>query len=179
MNRIGGKSQHRRGRRRRGALRHRNARSAIKQVASGALRRHHQLPGQRRRAADQDGAGRQARRRRPAARPQGGRDHRARAPLHPRRRPDLAAAAPRHLLHRRSGAAHLRSEERQSASAHFGEAGGRGRRRHGRRGRRQGACRRGPDLAATAAAPAPARSVPSSTPALPGNWASPKRSRCW
>ena len=41
-------------------------RSAIKQVASGALRRHHQLPGERRRTADQDRAGRQARRRRPA-----------------------------------------------------------------------------------------------------------------
>ena len=34
MNRIGGKSQHRRGRRRRSALRHANRRSAIKQVAS-------------------------------------------------------------------------------------------------------------------------------------------------
>ena len=52
----------------------------------GALRRHHELPGQRRRAADQDGAGRQARRRRPASRPQGGRRDRARAALDPGRR---------------------------------------------------------------------------------------------
>ena len=43
------------------------------------LRRHHQLPRQRRRAADQDGAGRKARRRRPVARPQSRRSHRARS----------------------------------------------------------------------------------------------------
>ena len=42
--------------------------SAIKQVASGALRRDQRVSGERRRSADQDGAGRQARRRRPAAR---------------------------------------------------------------------------------------------------------------
>ena len=45
------------------------------------------------------------------------------APLHPRRRPHLAAAASRHLLHRRSGAADLRPEERQSAGAHRRQAG--------------------------------------------------------
>ncbi len=44
---------------------------AIKQVASGRLRRDARVPGQRRRHPDQDGAGRQARRGRPAARPQG------------------------------------------------------------------------------------------------------------
>ena len=53
------------------------------------------------------------------------------APLDSRRGLDLAAAASRHLLHRGSGAADLRSEERQSAGAHFGEAGGRSGRRHG------------------------------------------------
>ena len=37
----------------------------------GPLRRQHRLPDERRRAADQDGAGREARRGRPAARPQG------------------------------------------------------------------------------------------------------------
>ena len=37
----------------------------------GPLRRHRRVPGQRRPAPDQDGAGREARRRRPAARPQG------------------------------------------------------------------------------------------------------------
>ena len=46
-------------------------RSAIKQVASRALRRDDPLPRQLRPAADQDGPGRQARRGRPAARPQG------------------------------------------------------------------------------------------------------------
>ena len=70
---------------------------------------------------------------------------RAGAPLHPRRAADLAAAAPRHLLHRGPGAAHLRPEERQPARAHLGEAGGRGGRGHGGRGRGQGARRRGAD----------------------------------
>ncbi len=63
--------------------------------------------------------------------------------------------------------------------AHLGEAGGRSRRRHGRRRRRQGACRRRADRGddgGTGASPAQLRS---STPAFPGNWASPKRSRCW
>ena len=41
-----------------------------------------------------------------------------------RRRPDLAAAAPRHLFDRGPGAADLRPEERQPAGAHLGEAGG-------------------------------------------------------
>ena len=45
----------------------------------GPLRRHARIPGQCRSAADQDGAGRQARRRRPAARAQGQRDDRAAA----------------------------------------------------------------------------------------------------
>ena len=58
------------------------------------LRRHHGVSRQLRHDADQDGAGRQARRRRPAARPQGRRRHRQRPPLDARRRPDLAAAAP-------------------------------------------------------------------------------------
>ena len=101
----------------------------------GPVRRDHRIPGQRRRPPDQDGAGRQARRGRPAARPQGRQEHRPRAPLDAGRRPDLAAAAPRHLFDRGSGAAHPRPEERQSAGAHLGEAGLRGRRRHGRRRR--------------------------------------------
>ena len=121
-------------------------RSAVKQVASRTFRRHHQLPGQRRRVADQDGTGRKARRRRPASRPQGGRHHRPRPPLHARRGPDLPAAPPRHLLHRGSGAADLRPEERQPARPHLGQAGGRSGRRHRRRGRFQGACRRRPHL---------------------------------
>ncbi len=50
-----------------------------------AFRRHHQLPGQRRRVADQDRPGRQARRGRTVARPQSGRDHRARAAFDSRR----------------------------------------------------------------------------------------------
>ena len=81
----------------------------------GPVRRHRRIPGQRRRPADQDGAGRQARRGRPAARPQGRQGDRQGAPFDARRRPDLAAAAPRHLFDRGSGAADPRSEERQPA----------------------------------------------------------------
>ncbi len=50
----------------------------------GALRRDDPLPRQRRRAADQDGPGRQARRGRPAARAQGRRLHRLDPPHHAR-----------------------------------------------------------------------------------------------
>ena len=112
----------------------------------GPVRRHHRIPGQRRRPADQDGAGRQARRGRPVARPQGGQEHRPRAPFDAGRRADLAAAAPRHLLDRGSGAADPRPEERQSRGAHLGEAGLRGRRRHRRRRRGEGARRPRDDL---------------------------------
>ena len=78
------------------------------------LRREHQLPRQRRRAADQDGPGRQARRGRPAAGPQGRQVHRL-DPLHDAgRRPDLAAAAPRHLLDRGPQAADLRPALRRT-----------------------------------------------------------------
>ena len=54
------------------------------------------------------------------------------------RRPDLAAAAPRHLLDRGSQAADLRPPLRQPDRERVGQARQRGRRRHGRLGRRQG-----------------------------------------
>ena len=107
----------------------------------GPLRRDDGISRQLRHDADQDGAGRQARRRRPVARPQGRRDHRARAAFDARRRPDLAAAASRHLFDRGSGAADLRPQERQSGRPGLGQAGLRNRRRHRGRGRRQGARR--------------------------------------
>ena len=78
------------------------------------VRRDDRVPRQRRRAPDQDGPGRQARRGRAAARPQGRRVHRQDPPQHARRRADLAAAAPRHLLDRGPGAAHPRPEERRT-----------------------------------------------------------------
>ena len=70
--------------------------------------------------------------------PQGRPLHRPAAPLDAGRRPDLAAAAPRHLLDRGPQAADLRPALREPARADLGQARGRGRRRHGRRGRRQG-----------------------------------------
>ena len=66
---------------------------------------------------------------------------------------DLAAAASRYLFDRRSGAADLRLEERQSAGAHRREVGSRGRSRHGRRGRRESSCRRRADQRRYAEAP--------------------------
>ncbi len=112
----------------------------------GPVRRDQRVPGQRRRAADQDGAGRQAGRGRSAAGPQGLPVDREDAALDARRRADLAAAAPRHLFDRGSGAAHLRPEELEPRGAHLGEARGRRRRRHGRGRRGQGALGRRADL---------------------------------
>ncbi len=123
--------QHRRGRRGSRALPARAQRrlAAQRHQAGGLrpLRRDQRVPGQRRRAADQDGPGRQARRGRPAARPQGLPVDRQGAPLDAGRGADLAAAAPRHLLDRGPGAADPRPEEREPAGAHQREAGGRGR----------------------------------------------------
>ncbi len=107
----------------------------------GPLRRDHGISGQCRHDADQDLAGRQARRGRPAARPQGRRQDRQGPLRHPWRRPDLAAAASRHLLDRGSRPADLRPQERQSGRRCLGEARLRGRRRHGRHRRGQGARR--------------------------------------
>ncbi len=76
-----------------------------------------------------------------SARPQGGCDGCKDPSLHAGRRPHFAAATPRYLLHRRSGAADLRPEERQPGSRCFCEArvgSGRG---HGCGGCRQGARR--------------------------------------
>ena len=112
----------------------------------GPLRRHHRISRQLRHDADQDGAGRKARRRRAVARPQGRRDHRQGAPLDAGRRPDLAAAASRHLFDRGPGAAHLRPEEHQPGRRRLGEARLRSRRRHGRGRRLEGARRPCDDL---------------------------------
>ena len=141
------------------------------------LRRDQRVPGQRRRPPDQDGAGRQARRGRPAARPQGVPVDRRDPALHAGRRPDLPAAAPRHLLDRGPQAAHPRPEERQPAGAGAREAGRRGRRRHGRRRRGQGARRRRADLRPRRRHRRRRRSRRSSTPARRGSSAWPRRSR--
>ena len=137
--------QHRRGRRGAGSLpaAARRTLQALRHQAGGVrpLRRDDRISRQCRHDADQDRAGRKARRRRPASRPQGRREDRPRAPFDARRRPDLAAAAPRHLLDRGSGAAHLRPEERQPGGRRLGEARLGSRRRHGRGGRREGARR--------------------------------------
>ena len=79
----------------------------------GPVRRHQRVPGQRRRAPDQDGAGRQAGRGGPAPGPQGLALDRQGPVLDARRRPDQPAAAPRHLLDRRPRPADLRPEEQQ------------------------------------------------------------------
>ena len=118
MNRIGGKSNTGEGGEESDRYKRlpngNSMRSAIKQVASGPLRRDGGISRQFRHDADQDGAGREARRRRPIARPQGRRGDRQGAPFDAGRRPHLAAAASRHLFDRGPEAARLRPQERQS-----------------------------------------------------------------
>ncbi len=142
--------EHGRGRRGSGALQARRQRRLAPQRHQagrlGTVRRHERVSRQRRRPADQDGAGRQARRRRPAARPQGLSVDREGALLDAWRDLDLAAAAPRYLLDRGPGAAHSRSQERQPCRPRPREAGGRGRCRNSRRRRVKGARRRRPDF---------------------------------
>ena len=104
----------------------------------GPVRRHDQLSHQRRRAADQDLAGREARRRRRAARPQGRRLHRPHPLFDARRGPHQPAAAPRHLLDRGPQAADPRPEELQPIGAREREARERSGRRHDRGRRGQG-----------------------------------------
>ena len=142
--------EHRRRRRGSGALSPRRQRRLAPQRHQagrlGPLRRHERVPGQRRRPADQDGAGRQAGRGRPAPRAQGLSLDCEGPLLDARGDADFAAAASRHLLDRGPGAAHPRSEERQSGRARARQARRRGRRRHGRRRRVQGPRRRRADL---------------------------------
>ncbi len=135
--------QHRRGRRgRRAAAR---PGPPVGDQAGGVrpLRGDQRLPGQRGRDPDQDGAGRQARRGRPAARQQGLPVDRRHPARHRGGRADLAAAAPRHLLHRGSQAADPRPAQRQPAGRGVGQAGLGARCRHRRRRRDQGARRQG------------------------------------
>jgi hypothetical protein len=65
---------------------------------------------------------------------------------HAGRRPDFAAAAPRHLFHRGPGGVDSRFEEFQPQRARERQAGRRGRRGHHRRRRGQGARGRGFDF---------------------------------
>ena len=144
MNRLGGKSQHGRGRRGPRALRRRRGdsrRSAIKQVASArfGVTIDYLVNADELQIKIAQGS-------KPG---EGGQlpghkvDERiAQAALrHAGRRADLAAAAPRHLLDRGPEAADPRPALRQPARADQRQARGRGRRRHGRRGRGQGARR--------------------------------------
>ncbi len=134
--------EHRRGRRGSGALDPRRQRrpAPLGDQAGrlGPVRRDRRLPGRRRPAPDQGRAGREARRGRPAARPQGRRHHRAAAALDPGRRADLAAAAPRHLLDRGPRPADPRPAHGQPARLDLGQARVGRRGRHDRGRRRQG-----------------------------------------
>ena len=113
--------------------------SAIKQVASARFGVTSEYLVNAQDLPDQDGAGREARRRRPAARPQGLSVDREGPLRDARRRPDLAAAASRHLFDRGPRAADPRPEELEPEGAHPRQARGGGRRRHGRRRRVEGA----------------------------------------
>ena len=182
MNRIGGKSNTGEG----GEdparyMRDRERRLAAQRGQAGrvgALRRHQRVPRQRDRPADQDGAGRQARRRRPAARPQGLSVDCEGAVRDAWRRADLAAAASRHLFDRGSGAADSRPEELESRGAHPREARRARRRRHGRGRRREGARRRRADLRPRRRHRRFAAHLDQARRRAVGTRASPKRSRC-
>ena len=134
--------QHRRGRRGPGAPVRPGPAQRDQAGRVRPLRRHQRVPRQRRRHPDQDGPGRQARRGRAAARPEGQPLHRQDPALDARRRPDQPAAAPRHLLHRGPRPAHPRPQEREPRGPGPRQARRRGRRRDGRGGRLQGARRR-------------------------------------
>ena len=142
MNRIGGMSNSRRGRRGHPPLHARPERRpaplADQAGRLGPLRRHRPLPLLGRPDPDQDRPGREARRGRPAARPQGRPLHRPAALRDPGRRADLAPAPPRHLLDRGPQAADLRPPRGQPDGDRLGQARRRGRGRHGRRRGRQG-----------------------------------------
>ena len=131
------------GRRRRGsrALR-RRAELPHQADRFGPLRCHRALRGLRRRAPDQDRAGLEARRGRPAPGAQGQRGDRAPATHAAGHRAHLAAAASRHLLDRGPRAARLRPEAGEPGRGRLGQARLRGRRRAGRRRCREGARRR-------------------------------------
>ena len=109
-----------------------------------AVRRDEPVPRQGPRAPDQDGAGGQAGRGGPAPRSEGLPVDREGAVRDARRRPHLAAAAPRHLLDRGPRPADPRPEEREPGGPDQREARRRGRGRDDRGRRRQGARRRHP-----------------------------------
>ena len=118
----------------------RAARRADQAGRVGAVRRHRDVPRAGRPARDQDRPGLQARRRRPAAGPQGDRAHRRPAPRPAGHDADQPAAAPRHLLDRGSRPAHRRPAgdqpdraDRRQARRQARGRDDRGRRREGRR----------------------------------------------
>ncbi len=115
---------------------------------AGPVRGDGGIPAPLRGAGDQDRAGRQARRGRPAAGDEGDEADRQAAPLDAGGDADLAAAASRHLLDRGPGAAHLRPEADQPEGQGDGEARGLLRSRHDRGGRGQGQGGHDPDLGA-------------------------------
>ena len=149
MNRIGGKSNTGEG----GEDPARYVPDAVRRFAQqrhqasrlGALRGDQLLPDAGQRTADQNGAGRQARRGRRIARTQGLSVDRQGAAVDAGRRSDFAAAAPRHLFYRGPGATDPRPEERQPSRAHQRQAGLRGGGRHHRRRGCQRPRRRGAD----------------------------------
>ena len=122
MNRLGGKSNTGEGGEDVDRLLDPERRSAIKQVASGRFGVTSMYLTHADGPPDQARPGRQARRGRPAAADEGVPVGRADAARDRRRRPHLAAAAPRHLLDRRPQAAHLRPQAREPRGARARQA---------------------------------------------------------
>jgi len=113
MNNLGGRSNTGEGGEDVERLHDPRRRSAIKQVASGRFGVTSEYLVQADDIQIKMAQGREAGGGRPAAAEQGLAVDRQDQALHPGRRPDLTAAAPRHLLHRGPGAADPRPEERQ------------------------------------------------------------------
>ena len=177
MNRLGGKSNTGEGGEDPRAL-HRRAPLVDQAGRLGPLRRDDRLPRQRRRAPDQGRPGRQARRGRPAARPQGRRLHRAAAPLDARASA-LISPPPHHDIYSIEDLKQLIYDLRcaNPQRARLGQARLRGRRRHGRRRRRQGERRPRRDRRPRRRHRRVAAVVDPATPACRGRSAWPRPSR--
>ena len=117
------------------------------------------------RRRDQDRPGREARRGRPPARPQGLREGRRGAQRLAGHRPDLAVEQPRPLLDRGPRRADRRAEDREPGPAGLGEGPGRPEHRHDRRSGSPRRARTSSPSRASRAAPARRASTPCATSA--------------
>ena len=173
--------EHRRGRRGPGVVPARPRRPAPRRADQagrvGPVRGDRRVPRAGRPARDQDRAGLEAGRGRPAAGPEGDGLHRRAAPRPARPELHQPAAAPRHLLDRGPRPAHRRPARDQPARPDRRQARRGPRRRHDRRGRGQGRRRRTSTCRGTRAGPGRRRCPRSSTSGRRGSSGWPRSTR--